>query len=517
VRLHAGALLDGSWERPGRNPVAGAIAGLLICGGVYSTLGGVAGGIMAAVDMLRDPSWLSTGRLVDILVEYYRRFQVPILVVTAAAQFAVFFALTVALVRRWHSSRPFGYLSYRPPTAVGLVLAGAGAVAIVPLAEVLDRWSYVVLPPLRELAAGEASLLAVRTPWQAVLVFGTVAVTPAVCEEALFRGWLMGTLRRKLALVPAIIVQAVLFALFHMSPLSIVALAFVGLYLGWLFERAGTLFAPMTAHCLYNATMIGLANFQPGWLAGTSGGFSLPVVGGSLAAFAAVLFLIEFDARSPGFRRRRVRRRQPLHARPAGRLGGARRRCRGARRPAGRNVAPDRRHRRGGGGRAGLPPCPGRGDREGLAGARLSRHRWQFLHRGTGEEAGRGNRRAVPRGRDPHAVRGRFRRLLRREERHRGHLRDQGLTLAAIAAGTVDPRTLNMDPGLLEALITPKARTIVPVHLTGSYRAQGHCEGESPVAEATHGRYVSLPVHPRLTEEAVEYLISNVREVAGVR
>ncbi len=293
----SGVPLDGSWERPGRNPIAAAIAGLVLCGSVYSTLGGAASGIIAVLDMLRDPSWLSTGRLVDILVEYYNRFQVPILVVTTVAQFAVFFGLAVALVRRWHSSRPFRYLSYQPPAAVDLVLAGVGAVAIVPLAEVLDRWSYVVLPPLRELAAGEASLLAIHSPWQAVLVFGAVAVTPAVCEETLFRGWLQGTLRRKLAAVPAIIVQAVLFALFHMSPLSIVALAFVGLYLGWLFERTGTLSASMTAHCLYNATVIGVTNLQPRWRAGEAGDFSLPVIGGALVAFAIVLVLVELGAR----------------------------------------------------------------------------------------------------------------------------------------------------------------------------------------------------------------------------
>jgi len=56
-----------------------------------------------------------------------------------------------------------------------------------------------------------------------------------------------------------------------------------------------------------------------------------------------------------------------------------------------------------------------------------------------------------------------------------------------------------------------------PVHLTGPYRAQGHREGECPVAEAAHERYVSLPLHPRMTDEAVEYLVRNVREAAGVR
>jgi perosamine synthetase len=54
----------------------------------------------------------------------------------------------------------------------------------------------------------------------------------------------------------------------------------------------------------------------------------------------------------------------------------------------------------------------------------------------------------------------------------------------------------------------------MPVHLTDPYVAEGHRAGECPKAEAAFGRYVSLPVHPRLTDEAVGYLIDSVREVA---
>jgi membrane protease YdiL (CAAX protease family) len=280
---------DGSWEQPGRNPLAAAIVGLVLCGAVYSALGGVASGAIAVADLLRDPTWVAGERLVDLLVAYYRRFQVPILVVTTIAQFAVFFTLAAWLVRRWHSSRPARYLGYRRPRAVDVLLAAAGAVAVVPIAEVIDRWSYFVLPPLRELAAGGAALVTVDSPWRAVLVFVAVAVTPAICEETLFRGWLLGTMRRRLSPVPAIALQAVLFALFHMSPLSIVALAVVGVYLGFLFERTGTIYASMTAHGLYNATVIAVTNLEPRWLLDATGGFSLPVIGASLAALAAVL------------------------------------------------------------------------------------------------------------------------------------------------------------------------------------------------------------------------------------
>ncbi|MBV6429960.1 MAG: GDP-perosamine synthase [Bryobacteraceae bacterium] len=53
----------------------------------------------------------------------------------------------------------------------------------------------------------------------------------------------------------------------------------------------------------------------------------------------------------------------------------------------------------------------------------------------------------------------------------------------------------------------------MPIHLTSAYRAMGHGEGECPVAEDLFHRYVSLPVHPRLTDEAVDYVIASIREL----
>jgi membrane protease YdiL (CAAX protease family) len=295
--IGAAAPLDGSWERPGRNPLAAGIAGLLICGALYTTLGSVVLSVIVAVMTPLRSAWLETNSIIDLILSYYRTFQVPILAVTMVMELVVFFGMVVFLVRRWHSSRPFAFLSYRRPAAIDLVLAGVGAALVVPLAELLDRWSYVILPPLRELNGGQGALLSTASPWQAVLVVAAVALTPALCEEALFRGWLQGALRRRLRAWPAIVIQAVLFALFHMSPLSIVALAFVGLYLGFLFDRCGTLYASMTAHCLYNGTIIAVMNLAPSWLVSDPGGFTLPVIGISVVLFGLVVLAIEMRSR----------------------------------------------------------------------------------------------------------------------------------------------------------------------------------------------------------------------------
>lgn len=55
----------------------------------------------------------------------------------------------------------------------------------------------------------------------------------------------------------------------------------------------------------------------------------------------------------------------------------------------------------------------------------------------------------------------------------------------------------------------------VPVHLTTAYRSLGHGEGECPAAEALFQKYVSLPIHPRLRPEAVDYLVESVGELAN--
>ena len=54
----------------------------------------------------------------------------------------------------------------------------------------------------------------------------------------------------------------------------------------------------------------------------------------------------------------------------------------------------------------------------------------------------------------------------------------------------------------------------MPIHLTTAYRKLGHGEGECPVAEELFHKYVSLPIHPRMTNETVQYVIDSIKELA---
>lgn len=54
----------------------------------------------------------------------------------------------------------------------------------------------------------------------------------------------------------------------------------------------------------------------------------------------------------------------------------------------------------------------------------------------------------------------------------------------------------------------------MPIHLTTAYRKLGHGPGECPIAEKLFQRYVSIPIHPRMTDETVQYVIDSIRELS---
>lgn len=54
----------------------------------------------------------------------------------------------------------------------------------------------------------------------------------------------------------------------------------------------------------------------------------------------------------------------------------------------------------------------------------------------------------------------------------------------------------------------------MPIHLTDAYRNLGHQAGECPVAEQLFDQYVSIPIHPRMTEKSIQYVVDSIRELA---
>ena len=101
-----------------------------------------------------------------------------------------------------------------------------------------------------------------------VLEFATltfcIAVVPSVCEEILFRGYLMQNINQKHSQGIAIIVSALIFAIIHLNPITFIPIFILGLYLGTLFYLTGSILPAILLHFLNNFIVILSVNYYYG-------------------------------------------------------------------------------------------------------------------------------------------------------------------------------------------------------------------------------------------------------------
>lgn len=102
-----------------------------------------------------------------------------------------------------------------------------------------------------------------------------VALTPALCEELLFRGYVQSRLTRVFPPVFGIGLASLTFAAFHMDPVHVIAVAPIGFFLGWLSWQSGSLFPAILAHFGNNLVAVFATIMAP---AADSGTLSLPAL-----------------------------------------------------------------------------------------------------------------------------------------------------------------------------------------------------------------------------------------------
>jgi sodium transport system permease protein len=174
----------------------------------------------------------SAGTMATLLVTEYAFFLAPTLLLVLGFGFAF---------RRTLSIR-------RPPWPGLLAAALIGSSAWAVAAGLLIR----LLPPPESLVrALEQVLLLDGAPVPLWLVWLVIAVTPALCEELFFRGFVLSGLRR-LGLWPAILTCALLFGVAHSSVYRLIPTFFIGILLSWLVWRTGSVWTGVVAHALNN-------------------------------------------------------------------------------------------------------------------------------------------------------------------------------------------------------------------------------------------------------------------------
>lgn len=79
-----------------------------------------------------------------------------------------------------------------------------------------------------------------------------VGVTPAICEELVFRGYMQSRMTSAWGAPLGILSTSAIFAVFHMDLVHSVAVIALGIYLGWIAWASGSILTAMLAHFLNN-------------------------------------------------------------------------------------------------------------------------------------------------------------------------------------------------------------------------------------------------------------------------
>ena len=100
-----------------------------------------------------------------------------------------------------------------------------------------------------EMAMDNSEMIVSASPAIQIL---TVAVMAPLTEEILFRGLMLGVLSKVCNRWLAIVATALVFGLVHGHPIGIIYASCLGLILGWLYIKTGSIIAPILFHTVYN-------------------------------------------------------------------------------------------------------------------------------------------------------------------------------------------------------------------------------------------------------------------------
>jgi len=150
---------------------------------------------------------------------------------------------------------------------LGAILLGIGLWPWIFEAIMVTRgWGWTVLDKDRlEMAQKLAESWGTVPVW--ILVF-TLGITPGVCEEIYFRGFLLRGVLPVLGKTGTILVTGLIFGLFHvilsggLAPERLLPSTLLGWILGWVAIRTGSVWPGVMLHSLNNATLLMLVSWQ---------------------------------------------------------------------------------------------------------------------------------------------------------------------------------------------------------------------------------------------------------------
>lgn len=151
-------------------------------------------------------------------------------------------------------------LKFKPAPVANVVIVPFIGVSAAVLVALVGQLINLVYPIPTDYLEKMAELL--KMPdlkmWQ---VLAVIAILPGICEEVLFRGFIYRFYQNGSKWLP-ILASALLFAIFHLDPYRFLPVLLLGILLGWMLYKSGSIYITMFSHAVNNAVAVILMQFS---------------------------------------------------------------------------------------------------------------------------------------------------------------------------------------------------------------------------------------------------------------
>ena len=257
--------LDGWMERNGFTPIWTSVVVFVFAFIAFQVIGAIVMAFSIIPEVLASgDTAVNEGDVMALMAENAD----GMLIGNSVGQFLAF-GLLALLVARLHSSRPAAFLRLRVPDWPVFALAAVGWVALVPAIQWLGSLNALLPQPewLDALEASQMELIEgvltsgdLSTPF----LFFALAITPAICEELIFRGYFQRQVERKWGLWASILIVGIGFGFYHLRLTQVVPLSLLGIWMGYTVWASGSLWTGMLVHVLNNGMAVLVSAYLQG-------------------------------------------------------------------------------------------------------------------------------------------------------------------------------------------------------------------------------------------------------------
>ncbi len=245
------ATYNGFWERQGFSPITVNFIVLAILFFLYQIIGGVMT-LLLAGESITDEN-VGSHRLLQAL------FQILFLALPTLwlvglhtgkfspweAENRAFLALNQSIPQELLAWGVLGaivlnpFLSYIGDVQFVILSEGFG------LKEEVRQWKKLFDDVIEKLASAKSA-------GELMAVVGVMALTPAICEEIVFRGLLQQNFSRVFSPLRTVFWTGIIFGLYHLNPIQTLPLIAIGIYISYLRQSSGSLWLSVAAHFAFN-------------------------------------------------------------------------------------------------------------------------------------------------------------------------------------------------------------------------------------------------------------------------